>query len=93
MVDYANMSVSGIMFETGEAAEAVLDAMKQMLKEYDVVAVADYRQLANLPVTYDNYKFGWKDLDEAKIVYTRGKFYLELPLVVNIQKEQEHGDS
>ena len=76
--------VPGITFESGPEAEDVLDSLKAIIESYGQATVADYRQLADLPVTFPDYKQGWTDLDEARIIYTKGEFMLDLPLVVNL---------
>jgi len=76
--------VPGITFETGPEAEAVLDTLKKIIDEFGYTTVAEYRTLADLPVTFPDYKQGWTNLDEARIIYTKGEFMLDLPLVVNV---------
>ncbi len=73
--------VPDLTFDSGEVAEAVLDALKAVVEAYGLATVSDYRQLANLSVTHEDYKRGWTDLDEARVIYSKGEFMIDLPLV------------
>lgn len=74
-------AVPDITFESGPAAESILAAMKFQIQAFGVCTVAEYRQLANLSVTFPDYKHGWYNLEDARIIYTKGQFMLDLPLV------------
>lgn len=73
--DYDNL-----LFENRGDAEAVLDAMNDIISQYDVVSVADLYDLAN--VSNDNYsanKYGWTNISGCKAVRVRDGYILRLP--------------
>lgn len=73
-----------IIFETRGDAEAVLDAMYDILGEFQTVSVADIYDLANMPPT-NNYmlnRYGWADLTGATIVRIHDGYILKLPRAV-----------
>ena len=69
-----------IEFKYREDAEAVLDQMCEVLKEYPAVTGADLCELLGKPVNYTDRKFGWTNLSNASIDYIKGGGYvLSLP--------------
>lgn len=85
--DYASVSARSsfdyddIIFETRGDAEAVLDAMDDIIKsQYGIVSVGDLYDLANIPT--DNYtinNYGWTDIRGSKVIPVRDGFVLKLP--------------
>ncbi len=76
--DYDNL-----LFENRGDAEAVLDAMNDIISQYGVVSVADLYDLAN--VSNENFnanKYGWMDIRGCKAVRTRDGYILRLPKAV-----------
>lgn len=77
-----------IIFDNKEEAEAVLNAMKAVLSMYGSVNVADCYTL-----TLDDYKYaktdslyGWTNLDEARVEFAGGNYFIILPKVVRLNK-------
>lgn len=69
-----------IIFETRGDAEAVLDAMNEIISQYGVVSVGDLYDLA--AVSTDNFavnKYGWTDIAGCKAVRVRDGYVLKLP--------------
>jgi 16S rRNA G1207 methylase RsmC len=84
--DYTTLAKAGydyddILFETRGDAEAVLDAMTDLVNsQYGIVSVGDLYDLANM--TTDNYtinNYGWTNLQGAKVVPTRDGYMIKLP--------------
>ena len=78
-----------LIFETRGDAEAVLDAMNDIISQYDVVSVGDLYDLAN--VSTDNYavnKYGWTDIRGCKCIRVRDGYVLKLPPVLPINKRE-----
>lgn len=71
-----------IAFETRGDAEGVLFAMKQQIKEYSKVSVADMYELVGLDCEFTDYKYGWYDLENAYAVRTKDGYVLSLPHAV-----------
>ena len=69
-----------LLFETRGDAESVLDAMNEIIAQYEVVSVADLYDLAN--VSNDNYaanKYGWTDIAGCRADRVRDGYILKLP--------------
>lgn len=67
-----------IVFETREDAEKVLDAMKDTVKKYGVVSLADMYDIVGKTTTYVANKYGWKSVDNAEVVRCRHGYYIKL---------------
>ena len=73
--DYDDISLNS----RGEA-EAVLDAMDDLIKRYGMVTVADLYDLVGITGSYTDNKYGWTNLRTAEAVRTRdGKYLLRFP--------------
>lgn len=80
-----NFDYDEIIFETRGDAEAVLDAMYDILNQYKVVSVAELYDLAS--ITTHNYtcnNYGWIDLRGSSIVRVRDGYILKLPRALAI---------
>lgn len=75
-----------IVFETREDAEKVLEALLDIVDQYDIVAVADLNALCNLPSANVDNKWGWGYLaGTTEIRQIRDGWVLDLPPVEPIQ--------
>lgn len=84
--DYRTSHVRGgidyddIVFETRGDAEAVLEAMEDIIDQFKYVSVADLYDLAQ--VSTNNYainKYGWTSLHNASVERVRDGFVIKLP--------------
>lgn len=69
-----------IIFNSRGDAEAVLNAMDEMISQYKVVTVGDLYDLAD--VTTNNYminKYGWTDIRTADVVRVSDGYVIKLP--------------
>lgn len=69
-----------IIFNSRGDAEAVLNAMDEMISQYKVVTVGDLYDLAD--VTTSNYminKYGWTDIRTADVVRVSEGYIIKLP--------------
>jgi len=89
--NYSNSSVRNgfdydeLIFPTRGDAEAVLDAMNEIISQYGVVSIMDLYDLAN--VSMDNYaanKYGWTDISGCKVIRVRDGYVLNLPRALPI---------
>lgn len=74
-----------LIFPTRGDAEAVLDAMNEIISQYGVVSIMDLYDLAN--VSMDNYtanKYGWTDIRGCKPIRVRDGYVLNLPKALPI---------
>ncbi len=83
--DRSNAALRGleyddILFATRNDAEAVLNAMDDIIAQYRMVSVGDLYDLAN--IDNDNFtldKYGWYDVRGCKAVAVRDGYVLRLP--------------
>ncbi len=74
-----------LIFPTRGDAEAVLDAMNEIISQYGVVSIMDLYDLAN--VSMDNYaanKYGWTNISGCKVIRVRDGYVLNLPRALPI---------
>ncbi len=76
-----------IIFESYAEADAVLANMIDIIREYDVVSVADLYELVGMPSSYTDHKYGWERdmLDDSKPYRVGNREYaLKLPRAIPI---------
>ena len=74
-----------IIFESRGDAEAVLDAMADIIHQFGMVSVADLYDLARVP--NDNFtmnRFGWTNLTGATVVRIRDGHIIKLPKAISL---------
>ncbi len=74
-----------IIFESRGDAEAVLDAMADIIHQFGMVSVADFYDLARVP--NDNFtmnRFGWTNLTGATVVRIRDGHIIKLPKAISL---------
>lgn len=72
-----------ILFDTRGDAEAVLDAMNDIISQYGTVSVSDFYDLARVP--NDNFtmnRYGWTNISGATAVRVRDSYILKLPRAI-----------
>ena len=72
-----------VIFDTRGDAEAVLDAMNDIISQYGTVSVSDFYDLAR--VANDNYtmnRYGWTNIGGATAVRVRDGYVLKLPRAI-----------
>ena len=60
-------------------AEAILERLLDLINQYDVASVADLYDLADLPTTHVDNKWGWTFLAGVDIRQVRDGFLIDLP--------------
>lgn len=70
--------VDGILFETRENGETVIDGLKETMDTYGTVSVADLYDLCGLVCNYKDNKYGWTDVSSAKIVVDGNLYLLQI---------------
>lgn len=60
-------------------AEAVLDAMQKLSKQYGCVTVADYFNLVGISPVYSDEQQGWDDVSDVQIKRRQEGFFLAFP--------------
>ena len=75
LLDYDN-----IIFDNRGDAEAVLDAMYDIINQFGVVSVGDLYDLADISTTnYTINKYGWSDIRSAQVIRSRDGYLIKLP--------------
>ena len=68
-----------IVFPTRGDAENVLAAMVDAIHEYQLVTIADFYDLCDLPSEYTDNRYGWTNLDSAYSDRGKDGYYLRFP--------------
>lgn len=75
-----------IIFQTREDAETALSSMEDVIKQYGVVSLADVYDIAGrITPSYAANKYGWKSLENAKVVRCREGYFIEVPKATEIK--------
>ena len=75
-----------IIFQTRQDAEIVLSSMEEVIKQYGVVSLADVYNIAGRGTpSYASYKYGWRSLNNAKVVRCREGYFIEVPKATEIK--------
>lgn len=78
-------SYDDIIFETRSQAQDCLDMMIEAISEYGSVSVADMYDLAGVDSnSFQDNKWGWKNLSQATVTRGRDGHYIKLPRVTAI---------
>ena len=75
-----NLDYDNIIFDNRGDAEAVLNAMDDIIDQFGVVSVGDLYDLADISTTnYTINKYGWTDIRSAQVVRSRDGYLIKLP--------------
>lgn len=75
-----------IVLEQRVEAQEVLDRMIDQVRDYGSVSVADLYDMLDITSEFTDNKWGWVDLDNARIRPSRGEYLLELPRPVDFDR-------
>lgn len=80
------MDYDDVVFPDIGDAERVLDSMREIIKVYKIVTVADFYDLSEIDeVNYTSNKYGWTNLNNARVVrYGRDEYKILLPKAMPI---------
>lgn len=67
------------IFESKYAAYDVLNAMKADMEEFGLVRVSDMYDYAHMPHSYTDVKYGWTNLDGARVSRRGSDWGIDLP--------------
>lgn len=76
---------SSVELDSRVEAGQVLEALNQIIDQYEVATLADFYKLAKITPEHTDYKWGWEDLGGAHVVHSRGVYYLDLPPVIALR--------
>ena len=72
-------SPSDITLQSRADAEAVLEQLRDMLKAYGAVTVADLYDSVGISHSFTDVKYGWSDLRNADVARDADGWYVKLP--------------
>lgn len=75
-------SYEDIVLENRGDAEEVLFRMKESLEQYGLVSIADFYDLVGESSRYTDHKYGWMNLDSARVVPVREGYIIDFPRAV-----------
>ena len=75
---------SDLTFTQSGAAEEVIRQLNGIIKQYGIASVADLYDLANVPSSYTDNKYGWTNVDEARIIRTNDGWVLKMPRIIPV---------
>jgi hypothetical protein len=75
----SNYSYNDLVFNNRGDAEVVLERMYELLDHFDAVSVADLFDLAGESCNYTDNKYGWTNLDDARVQSVREGYIIQLP--------------
>lgn len=75
----ASYSYDDIIFDNRGDAEEVLYRMEELLDRFDAVSVADLFDMAGMSCNYTDNKYGWTDLEGARVKSVRDGYIIDLP--------------
>ena len=77
----ARYDFSGIIFSTRTDAENVLTSMQNDIDNCGQTRVADLLDKIGRTAEFTDYRWGWKNLQGARVLLGRGGYYIDLPRV------------
>lgn len=75
---------SDLTFHEPGAAEEVLRQLNGIISQYGIASVADLYDLANVPSSYTDNKYGWTSIAEARIIRTNDGWILKMPRIMPV---------
>lgn len=85
-------SYNDIVFSNRGDAEEVLSGMLEILEHFEVVSVADLFDLAGFSFKYTDDKYGWTNLQDARVDRVCGGYVIRLPKATKltwVKKKEE----
>lgn len=73
-----------IIFESRKEANEVLLTLEEMLESYDCVSILDYYDACGVTAKNTDDKYGWTNLDGARVVRSYDGYTIKFPRVIPI---------
>jgi len=77
-----NYNYDDIIFDNRGDAEMVLRRMEELLETFNAVSIADMFDLCDITAGYTMHKYGWTDLDDARVRRVNGGYIIDLPKAI-----------
>lgn len=75
----SNHDFDEVVIPTRAEAEQVLDRLDDVVKKYDSATVADFYDLVGVTGEYTDNKWGWSNLQSARVIRARDGYLIDLP--------------
>lgn len=73
------------IFETRGDAELCLDELDNALDRYKILSVADFKDICRMRSTYTDNRYGWTNINSAKVVHIRDGWTIRMPKAMPIE--------
>lgn len=75
-----------VYLTTRGEAEDVLDAMSDIINEYENISIGDFKELVGIrTINYMDNKYGWTSMRGMDVVHTRDGYWIKLPKATPIK--------
>lgn len=71
-----------VILDTRRDADDVLERMREIVREYGMVSVADLYDLVGITGNYTDNKYGWTDIRNAYVEHVRDGYLIRMPRIV-----------
>lgn len=78
-------SVNDVTFVERGEAEAVLMRLREEVDRYQMVSVADFYGMISQRHSFQDNKWGWRNLDNADVVRSRDGYSIRFPKIIPIE--------
>jgi hypothetical protein len=75
------MASMDLILSTKEEADLVVENMNNVVDQYNVVSLADLKDMIGESTTHVDQKWGWMDLRGTKVIQVREGYLIDLPPV------------
>ena len=77
-----SLLIDGIVFESKEEVEEVLESLDEIIEEFGMASVLNLYDLIGVTAPFTADKYGWTDIRNATAVRVRDGYLLKLPRVM-----------
>lgn len=74
-----------VITNRGEA-EDVLSSLEDIVERYGTASVADFYELLGVSCNFTDYRYGWSDLRNARVVNVRDGYVIKFPKAMPIER-------
>ena len=79
-----SLLIDGIVFESKEEVEEVLESLDEMIEEFGMASELDLYDLIGIEEPLASNKYGWTDIRNTTITQVKDRYIVKLPKVVSL---------
>ena len=68
-----------ITFRSRVAADEALYNLRELIEDYETASISDLYELVGITGDFQDHKWGWRDLDRARVIRVRNGYAIDLP--------------